>query len=72
MVRRTQDVTPSAFFTRSADIGRWRSRLPVSCATALPIAGATAGMPTSPMPVGGLSVAMILVWISGMSLMRST
>src|SRR3954454_14852299 len=26
----------SAFFTRSDDIGKWRSRLPVSCATAFP------------------------------------
>src|SRR5262245_16249496 len=31
----------SVFFTRSAVIGRWRSRLPVSWNTALAIAGAT-------------------------------
>jgi len=62
----------SVFFTRSAVIGRWRSRLPVIWNTALAIAGATVTTPISPMPLGGLSVARILVWISGISLMRRT
>src|SRR4051812_29735341 len=62
----------SVALTRAGDIGSWRSRLPVSLNTALPIAGATVGTPSSPRPVGALSVTMILVWISGMSLMRMT
>ena len=35
---------PSAFFTRSGDIGVSRSRTPVSSATALAMAGATSGV----------------------------
>ena len=35
---------PSAAFTRSGVNGVWRSRTPVSCAIALPIAGATSGV----------------------------
>src|SRR5262249_21880391 len=50
------------FFSRSAGIG---SRSPVVCNTAFAIAGATVATPISPIPLGGLSVARILVWISG-------
>jgi hypothetical protein len=44
----------SAAFTRSANIGKWRSRAPLSWKIALAIAGATVTTPISPMPVGGL------------------
>jgi hypothetical protein len=56
-----QRAQASVFFTRSAVMGRWRSRLPVSWNTALAIAGATATTPISPMPLGGLSEVTILV-----------
>src|SRR5215211_3157740 len=62
----------SVFLTRSADIGRCRNRLPVSWNMALAMAGATVTTPISPIPVGGLSVVMIRVWICGTSLIRST
>src|SRR5262249_1119816 len=62
----------SAFFTRSGDIGSARMRLPGSWDSALGLAGAPAPTPISPMPVGAASLATILVWISGRSLMRST
>src|SRR5439155_3467212 len=43
---------PSAFFTRSGVNGVWRIRTPVSCITALEIAGATSGVAIWPTPVG--------------------
>ncbi len=62
-----------AAFTRSGDIGSIRTRLPpVSAATALAMEGATPGTPGSPMPVGGLSVAISLISTAGTSAMRKT
>src|ERR1035437_9362161 len=58
--------------TRLGSIGNWRSLLPMSCATALAIAGATTGTPASPMPVGGLSVETTLISIGGTSDIRIT
>jgi hypothetical protein len=63
---------PSDCFTRSGVIGKCRRRLPMSCATALAIAGATAGTPASPIPVGGSLVEITATSIGGMSDMRNT
>ncbi len=65
-------VQASPRFTRSGVIGRWRSRLPVSAATALAIAGATNGTPASPMPVGRASVEITVTAIGGTSDIRMT
>jgi len=57
------------FFTRSAVVGRWRRRLPVIWNT---IAGATVNHADLAHYARRFSVARILVWISGISLMRRT
>ena len=60
----------SAFLTRSGVKGVWRRRTPVSWARALPIAGVTNGVAICPAPVGGLSVEITSMCMSGTSLMR--
>src|SRR5215472_16888934 len=65
-------VQASPRLTRSGVIGRWRSRLPVSAATALAIAGATTGTPASPIPVGLLSVEITFTSMGGTSDIRMT
>src|SRR5580700_11170869 len=52
----TFDYAPRAPRTRSGANGNSRRRTPVRAATALPTAQATTGTPSSPAPVGGLSV----------------
>jgi hypothetical protein len=72
MLPRRDSRYPSAAFTRSGVNGVWRSRTPVSCAIALPIAGATSGVAIWPAPVGGLSVGSTSTCIAGTSFMRGT
>src|SRR5271170_3435702 len=63
---------PRAPRTRSGANGNSRRRTPVSAATALPTAQATTGTPSSPAPVGGLSVDPTLTSILGTSDIRAT
>ncbi len=63
---------PSAPRTRSGANGSSRSRTPVKAAMALPTAQATSGRPSSPAPVGGLSVETTLTSILGTSDIRAT
>jgi ABC-type molybdate transport system substrate-binding protein len=70
--RARPSYAPSAPRTRSGVNGSSRSRTPVSVAIALPIAQATSGTPSSPAPVGGLSVEITLTSIFGTSDIRAT
>src|SRR5258705_7389751 len=63
---------PSAPRTRSGANGNSRRRTPVSAAMALPTAQATTGTPSSPAPVGGLSVDTTFTSMLGTSDMRVT
>src|SRR5207253_9350207 len=70
-IRDTPIYAPRAPRTRSGANGSSRSRTPVSAAMALPTAQASTGRPSSPAPVGGLSVETTLTSMLGTSDIRA-
>src|SRR5262249_47741589 len=68
VARRYAPIAPR---TRSGAKGNSRRRTPVSVAMALPTAQASTGRPSSPAPVGGLSVEITLTAMLGTSDMRA-